>query len=456
MKYFVIFFFSTYCLFGQTIKGKVIDAETKTPLENVSVYFKNLKKGTTTNRKGFYNLKIDSDFYSLDTLTVSIIGYYPQNLVLSELKKNDFTINLYKKTEQLKEITLLTNRKLKKEIRFRKLSSLRRGVHSFDSKLIDDKIYLIGGDGSYLEDTGKKALLEVQNLPKSNFSDLLKRLVLNPTWENYKDDLLVYNITNDDWIKSDLKFRERAYHNTNLINNKLYVIGGKRLSINKKKEYLDDTIEVYNIKNDRIIIDQTNPHQGVNFASFSYNNNLIVMGGSIKMNKNGEKIYTDKSHIYNVESGYWYELKNMISAKEVKGVIIENMIYLFGGFNGSPLTEIETYNITTGDWDNEGELFSGIKNPALAYSDNIIYILGNSKILTYNIITKTLNEYDINLKLEASRMHYYENKLYIIGGYTENEYSRTPSSNLFRIDIDEFETTEVVKSKSFSQKLISN
>tara|TARA_R110002096_G_scaffold425378_2_gene633981 strand:+ start:14968 stop:16338 length:1371 start_codon:yes stop_codon:yes gene_type:complete len=456
MKYFLILFLSTYTFFGQNIEGKVIDAETKDPIENVSVYFKNLAIGTTTNKKGYFSLKTDSDYKTLYSISFSIIGYYGKSITFTKLKKNNFIINLSKKTEQLEEVRLLSNRKLKKEIPFKKLAPLKNGVHSFGSLLVDDKIYLIGGDGSFLEDTGKKALLEIQTIPNATFDDLLRRMRINPTYENYMDKLQTYNITNNTWEKSEFKFRKRAYHNINHINNTIYILGGKRLSLNKKKEYLDETIEVYNLKKDSIIIDYTNPHQAINFASFTYKNNLIIMGGSIKQNKMGEKVYSNKSHIYNSESGYWYELYNMPSAKEVKGVLIDDIIYVIGGSNGESLKTIETYNITTETWESEGELFNSIDFPGLAYHNNLIYIYDYDKISTYNILNKTLNEYNINLNLKSARIHYYKNKIYIVGGYIENEYSRIPSSYLFSIHIDDFETTEIIQSKLFSQESITN
>ncbi|MCL5129004.1 carboxypeptidase-like regulatory domain-containing protein [Algibacter sp. L4_22] len=449
---------STYSLFGQNMQGTIVDSDTNAPLENVTVYFKKIKKGTNTNTKGEFILKLDSKLNASDTIFISMIGYHSKTTTSSELKKTDFKIRILKKTEQLNKIVVSSNQKLKTYISYKKLAPLKRGIHSFGSELIDNKIYLIAGDASYIEDNQKKALLEMQMRAQATFSDLLRRISSspNPTYETYKGELQVYDLKTNSWKRKELKFKKRAYHNINYFNNNIYVLGGKGLSANKKKEYLNNIIEIYDIKNDSIIIDKTNPHQAINFASFSYNNNLIVMGGSVKMNKRGEKIYTDKSHIYNVDTGYWYELKNMTKAKEVKGVLIENIIYLIGGFNGKPLTEIETYNITTGTWTTEGDLFSGLKNPALAYSNNMIYIFEKSKLLTYNIITKTLNEYNINLKLEASRIHYYKNKLYVVGGYIINDYSKSPSSNLYSIDINEFETTKIINSKIFSQNLISN
>ena len=246
----------------------------------------------------------------------------------------------------------------------------------------------------------------------------------------------------------DLKFRERAYNTINYYNNKIYVIGGTRLSTNRKFEYLDDKIEVFDLKTKSIIIDDTNPHQATNFASFIYDSNIIVMGGSVKLKNNGEKLFTNKSHIYNLESGYWYRLNDMPEAKEVKGVLIKNIIYLIGGFNNKTLKEIESFNLTTGKWEKEGELLSGIKTPALATHDNVIYIFDDGKIYTYNTKTKELDEYLIYLFFKSSSLFYYNDKLYLLGGFKENEFSKTPSSNLYSIDLNEFEKTAISKSKT--------
>lgn len=438
---------STFSSFGQNISGKVLDNKNNLPIKNVNVYLTKTKEGTTTNKKGEFNLKFKPLAKPTDTITFSIIGYASKSFALMELKINSNTIHLSEKIEELKEVLLNSDKKLNSKIQFNKLSPLKRGIHSFGSSLIENKIYVIGGDASYIEDTAKKALLEMGSASESTFEDLLKRLRFNPTWINYKGDLHMYDIKIDTWTTSDLKFRKRAYNTINYYNNKIYVIGGTRLSTNRKFEYLDDKIEVFDIKTKSIIIDDTNPHQATNFASFIYNNNIIVMGGSVKLKKNGKKLFTNKLHIYNLESGYWYQLKDMPEAKEVKGVLIKNKIYLIGGFNNKSLKEIETYDITNGKWEKEGELFSPIAIPALAYHNNFIYIYNNEKICTYNIETKELTEYLIDLPYKSSELYYFNDKLYILGGYFENEYSKTPSRNLYSIHLSEFEKTAISKSK---------
>ena len=207
-------------------------------------------------------------------------------------------------------------------------------------------------------------------------------------------------------------------------------------------EYLDNTIEVFDINKQTITIDNTNPHQAADFASFTYNASLIVMGGSIKKNDNGVKIYTDKVHLYDLTSGFWYQLESMPVAKESSGVVIQNKIFLFGGFNGRPLSTVESFDLITEKWKTEGNLSTPLSNPAISSKEDMVYLFENEKIYTYNIYSKELKEYLINLPLKASKMFLLDDKLYILGGYIENYYSKYPSPNLFSIEMDEFKNTK--------------
>ncbi|AMC11269.1 hypothetical protein Lupro_08380 [Lutibacter profundi] len=230
----------------------------------------------------------------------------------------------------------------------------------------------------------------------------------------YNNDLQLYDIKNDSWIKLKSKFKKRAYHNLNFYNHKIYVVGGKNISANGKFEYLDDKIEVFDVDKDIVIIDNTNPHQAVNFASFTYKGNIIVMGGSIKKKNNGFKEYSNKVDLYDIKTGNWYQLGNMPIAKEVKGVLIEDKIYLVGSFNKKPLASIESFDLTTQKWKKEGNLFYGIGKPAITHKENLIYLFNDGKISTYNVLTKELNAYLIDLFMEAPELYYYDYTYWVV------------------------------------------
>jgi hypothetical protein len=91
----------------------------------------------------------------------------------------------------------------------------------------------------------------------------------------------------------------------------------------------------------------------------------------------------------------------------------------------------------------------GVERPAVAYNDNIIYILEDGRIQTFNIETKELNLYSIDLWLKYCELFYENNKLYVLGGFQEDEGSISPSINLYSIDLNEFKKAEIYNSIRF-------
>ena len=267
----------------------------------------------------------------------------------------------------------------------------------------------------------------------------------------YREDLLIYDPKTDIWEKSDTKFKRRAYHNVNYYNNTLYVLGGKRVSPNQRFEYLENEIEVFELSKNSITIDKTNPHMAADFASFVYKDNIIVMGGSIKKTEKGQKTFTDKVHMYNITSGLWYELAKMPVAKEVKGVLIGDKIFTVGSKDNKSLSEIQSFDLTNETWKNEATLISHLENPAIASNVNDIYILEDGKLSIYNIKSKQIKEYFVDLQLRGATMHYIDNKLYVIGGYSFGSFMKISSSKVYSISLDEFETTRPYRIRVLSQ-----
>jgi hypothetical protein len=426
----------------QNIKGTVLDKKSNLPIQDANITLTQSDGSTTSDKNGKFILKNSRNLQEDDSLFVSHIGYTSKKISFSEIKKSNNLIFLDEKIENLNGLTLSAanhNKELKSKLNFTKLAPLQYPITFFGSILNNNKIYVIGGDGSFNTDAFKKLQYEK---PDFTMNDYLEELQFQFSGHYYKGNLLIYDIKTNLWENSEIKFRKRAYHNLNIYNNIIYVLGGKKISVNGKFEYLDDKIEVFDTNKATIALDNTNPHQAANFASFTYNGAIITMGGSIKMRKNGSKIYTDKVHSYDINSGYWYELTNMPVAKETNGILIKDKIYLIGGFNGKELSSIESFDLVTGTWKTEGEFFDNLSYPAITCKDDMIYIFENEKMYSYDINTKTLKEYLINLPLKASKLYYCEDKLYLIGGYLENYYSQYPSANLLRIDIDEFEKTK--------------
>ncbi len=443
----ILFLFISQLLVAQNISGVILESKSKQPLENVTIFIKKNNSGTVSDSSGKFNLSLNGTISKTDSIQFSRIGYQTKKITIAKFILEKNTILLSRKRENLDEVIVNSSKILNNEIRFKKLASLKLGVFAFGSQVVGNYIYVISGNSSYIEDATKRALLEVNNIAESTFSDFLKALRRSRSNATYSDKLQIYDIQNNIWTVSETKFGMRTNHNLNCYGNNLYVLGGKQLSNIGRYEYLADKIEVLNMGFNQVVIDQSNPHQAVNFASMTYKDNIMVMGGSTKLKKNGKKVYSDASHIYNITSGNWYELPKMKTAKETQGVVVDNKIYLVGGDNGSKLNTIESYDLKTAKWKKEGKLFDKMSSPALTSHDNIIYIFNKDKLFTYDTIAQTLEAYDINLKLKGPRMHYYQNKLYLLGGYIEGDYSLTASPRVYVIDVDEFNKTAPSNSK---------
>jgi len=439
-------FFSNFS-FAQGIEGRVFDVKTNQPISEVHVFINNKQIGTLTNPRGKFKLKASKKLSKNDTIYFSHIGYETEAFPFSENKRK-YLVYLDASINKLDEISLQGNKKLSLKLNYNKLTPMKKGRYSFGSVLIDGNIYVIGGDISYKIEAFRESIDNnpLINNPNSTFEDLMRYYEKDYSKQIHIGGLLKYNIASDTWEIDSLQLKKRAKHTVNLHNNKIYVMGGTRVSRNGF-EFLEDEIEVLDINNKSIQLDKTNPHQAVDFASFTYGDKIILMGGSIKKKKNGEKVYSNKVHFYDLKSGFWYELAAMPSAKETEGVLIGDKIYTFGGFNGKPLKDIETFDLVSGKWQKEGELFTEFSKPGIAKGDNTVYIFEDGKLLTYEVNTKELKEYRIDLFLNASELLYDDSYLYILGGFRKEEYSLFPSRGLFRVDLNQLKNTKVVKSK---------
>ena len=151
----------------------------------------------------------------------------------------------------------------------------------------------------------------------------------------------------------------------------------------------------------------------------------------------------------NLSDGFWYQLPDMPTAKETKGVMVDKTIYLIGGFSHKPLATIESYNIQTGEWTVLGSLIAEVERPGLAMRDNTIYIYEGKTVQLLNLKTREIKEYAIDLGLNYCGLFWVDNTLVVIGGYEEDTGSVIPSSQVFAIDLDEFSSTQVTSVKIF-------
>lgn len=433
-------------IFAQ-ISGRVLDAQTNLPLSGVNVYINQHQGLTTTNSDGEYTFLESFFLNSNDSIHFSHIGYFTKKVTKEDLQNDNFVVSLVLNIQKLSEISVVGGKTyLKFFLDYEKMASMPDGLSAFGSTLHNNKLYVTGGDATYA------VSVRVKGIIKNEIDDDNEDLQIKSITSDYSNKLYIYDTNSNLWEKCEIKLDKRAYHATHSYNGKLFILGGKRLSINRKIEYLNEKIEMLDLTSGKLAVEQhTNPHEAANFASFIFGDHLIVMGGSVAKSGSGRKIYSKKTHSFNLKTGYWYELPDMPTAKETNGIIVGKTIYLFGGQKEQDLKDIETYDVECGNWDTAGKLEFPVEYASAATDGRVIYVLGSGKIQVYNIETQEIKAYRIDLPTYGGRMFYVKNKLYILGGKMiskgdiEEERENNASSHLYCVSLDEFKKTATCK-----------
>lgn len=107
----LLLFFLSCCLFGQwgfsqeqfTIKGKVIDAASKAPLNGASVFCQNTTFGVVTNTEGEFSLTLPKGGYDL---VVSYTGFQSDEQRINSASTEPLTIEMKPKDKSMEAVTV--------------------------------------------------------------------------------------------------------------------------------------------------------------------------------------------------------------------------------------------------------------------------------------------------------------------------------------------------------------
>ncbi len=94
MRFFWLLFFCMASLSAQQqIKGQVLDALNKVPLDGVSVYFDGSSLGTITDAQGMFELNVPSSLSA--PLIISFLGYETKSIENIQNLKTGFTAKIF-------------------------------------------------------------------------------------------------------------------------------------------------------------------------------------------------------------------------------------------------------------------------------------------------------------------------------------------------------------------------
>jgi len=221
-----------------------------------------------------------------------------------------------------------------------------------------------------------------------------------------------YSITNNSWSVLNSTLLPKRFANSETYNNKIYIFNG----------WGNSHLEIVDLETNTVTKGAVNHSYTGNSGSAIYNGKIYVFGGS-GLNGAATTKFSNKFQYYDIASNTWNPLPDMPTARETKGKIVNDKLYVIGGFNGTPSRLINVYDLKTNLWIDQYTMPAGISGHALAVSGNKIFIVGgfnNQTFLAYfDTTTNKLHQLSSNMiPRRHAAAEVYNNKLYIIGGST--------------------------------------
>jgi hypothetical protein len=447
-----IFLLLTFLCFSsltssQTLHGIVKDIETKKPLRDVHITSSAITNNTISGEEGNFQVRLKEVVAPTDSISFSYIGYATLVLSLTELRRSGNEIFLVPVVDHLFEVNVNSKRLLSKTLKFSEVAPLRNGVYSFGSTAVENKIYVVAGDASVVEEPIKERMATA--LGETSLSEIMSTARPNFSTPHYSEDIQVYNAETDEWTISPVKVSGRAGHSAVLYDKKIYVLGGKYLDRSGQKVLLSTKIEIIDLQKETLLVDGVYPHQASGAAVVLHGDDLLVLGGSTRLDNRRKKRFTDEVHLFNFLTGLWFETGKIPNGKEMEAVNIQGKIFIIGGSDGSVSNDIESINLTTGKYRIEAKLQHSFDSPAVVSNGNMIYIYERGKFHTIDVERREMKTYRIDLQVEEPHLHIWNQKLFVIGGYKEQLYTKTPVAACYKIALEEFKKTEIKENVFF-------
>lgn len=264
-------------------------------------------------------------------------------------------------------------------LNFKSLANMSLGRGATTSVIVDDNIYVSNG---YQESGGMANYIEK------------------------------YNITDNKWSLLNATISPKKFANSETYDNKIYIFNG----------WGNSHLEIVDLATLKVTKGAVNRSYTGNAGSAIHNGKIYVFGGS-GLNGAATTAFSNRFQYYDIASNTWHPLPDMPTARETKGKIVNDKLYVIGGFNGTSSRLINVFDLNTNRWTDQFIMPAGISGHSLAVSGTKIFIAGgynNQTFLAYfDTTTNKFHQLSSNMiPRRHAAAEVYNNKLYIIGGST--------------------------------------
>lgn len=179
----------------------------------------------------------------------------------------------------------------------------------------------------------------------------------------------------------------------------------------------NNKLEVVNIKDGSVRFSTDNPNPVYNSGSVVWKNNIYVFGGALQSGGYSKKLYK-----FDTSTEQWSELTHMKHAMEAQGVVVEDKLYVIGGYNGSVYGKIDVYDFIKDKWSISIKLPKGISANSIVANGTDIFTLFDFTDQYYigKFDTKAKTFKEIKQSGMIPRRHagaeIVDDKIYIFGG----------------------------------------
>jgi len=302
-----------------------------------------------------------------------------------------------------------------------KLEEMKKGVYGMG--YTTDGKYLYGINGSVMGHFIKSGISTGSMKQSGEYvgGTNTRRVTLsNPTAHLFR-----YSIEDDKWSVIPNILKPKKYTSAEFVNGKIYVFNGQESEFNDNRDYRTAVkgVEIVDPYLSKVSIVKNNPNPVWYSGSAVWNNKIYTFGGALN-----ESQHSNKLHVLDTVNETWRRLTDMPEHKQTRGEIVNSVLYVFGGYNGTVLSKMHTYNIEKDEWQYIGKLPFGISANAITKHGDFIWLVGDynrlSMVGAFN--TKT-NKFHVIKSNMMGRRHagaeVIGNKLYIFGGNRESSGS---------------------------------
>jgi N-acetylneuraminic acid mutarotase len=294
----------------------------------------------------------------------------------------------------------LTSGSYPKENSWQSKASIPHAMQTVEAAVVNDKIYVIGDLYNYEYDPATDNWISKTPMPTSR-SDFGIAVYQNKIYTiggwNFNDGNPIYYSVNevydpstDSWQTKQPCPTNRLQLDANVVNDKIYLIGGKTGS----QFTTVGTTDVYDVVNDSWSTKESMPYSVAAYASAVSDGKIYVIGGQDEYLDN--QIDVNFTQIYDVANNSWslgsptpIAVMNA-AAGATTGTMAPKRIYLFGGYpNGgigaTNLTQV--YDIQNNTWTYGASMPIARAHFATATIEDSIYTIGGNSLITRPVTT---------------------------------------------------------------------